>query len=150
MSTTIKDDLLRIRKGILCHQCNMMGVMGAGIAKQIKDKYPKVHRNYMRACQDTDRPVRLGRVQSVYIDDDLIVVNIFGQRNYGRSKGICYTSYEAHEKAWPIIRDLKDETELTVYAPYYIGAGLAGSDWTRIHSIAEKNIPDIVWVKYQG
>ena len=31
---------------ILCHQVNCQGVMGAGLAKQIRSKYPEVYEQY--------------------------------------------------------------------------------------------------------
>ena len=33
---------------VICHQVNCQGVMGSGIAKQIRDTYPIVFENYKR------------------------------------------------------------------------------------------------------
>ena len=42
-------DLLKSGCDIICHQVNEYGVMGAGIAKQIKEKYPKaLEKNYLK------------------------------------------------------------------------------------------------------
>ncbi len=35
----INGNLLEVKKGIIAHQCNCKGVMGAGIALQIKKKW---------------------------------------------------------------------------------------------------------------
>lgn len=40
MINTVKLNLLDISHGIIAHGCNAQGVMGAGVAKQIKIKYP--------------------------------------------------------------------------------------------------------------
>lgn len=35
-------DILKSKADIICQQVNCKGAMGAGLAKQIKEKYPKV------------------------------------------------------------------------------------------------------------
>lgn len=42
----IYGDILDITEGIICQQVNCMGVMGSGLAKQIKYKYPRVYYEY--------------------------------------------------------------------------------------------------------
>lgn len=39
---------------IICHQVNCQGVMGSGVAKEVRERYPKVYEQYhefMRAKQ---------------------------------------------------------------------------------------------------
>lgn len=44
-------DLLKIDKGIICHQTNCIGVMGGGIALQIRNKWPNVYKQYVNECE---------------------------------------------------------------------------------------------------
>ena len=39
-------DLLKSGCDIICHQVNLQGVMGGGIARQIANKYPDVEKSY--------------------------------------------------------------------------------------------------------
>ena len=39
----IKGDILNVTEGIIVQQVNCFGVMGAGLAKQIRDKWPSVY-----------------------------------------------------------------------------------------------------------
>ena len=55
MITIKKGDVLRSRAMYICHQVNCMGVMGAGIAKQIKAMYPEVYEEYKRVCNEHRR-----------------------------------------------------------------------------------------------
>ena len=50
------DDLLSSKERIIVHQVNCRGVMGAGIAKQIKEKWPDVYTSYrdLLLQQDND------------------------------------------------------------------------------------------------
>lgn len=41
----IKGNLLESDCDIICHQTNTLGIMGGGIALQIKNKYPLLYNN---------------------------------------------------------------------------------------------------------
>jgi hypothetical protein len=43
----IEGDVLSIEKGIAVHFCNIEGIMGSGLAKQVKRKYPSVNIRYV-------------------------------------------------------------------------------------------------------
>ena len=46
MIKIVKGNLLDATEDIIAHQVNCMGVMGSGLAKQIRNKYPEVYANY--------------------------------------------------------------------------------------------------------
>jgi hypothetical protein len=48
---TIEGDLLDIEEGLICHQVNTCGVFNAGLAKQIRIKYPIVFGCYSKRCE---------------------------------------------------------------------------------------------------
>lgn len=130
-------NLLEVKNGILCHQVNCIGVMGAGIALQIKKKWPKVYISYLDDCNlfKTDPKKLLGHVQDVMVDNDLFIANCFGQITPGNG---CMTDY----KAWDIIldklKDLSNFLNLDLHFPWMIGCGLAGGDWEIMHKKFEK------------
>lgn len=74
-------DILTSTADVICHQVNCKGVMGAGLAKQIKQKYPAVFKLYKKRC-DEDAKMRkisgssksglLGLPQICYKEDYLI------------------------------------------------------------------------------
>lgn len=116
---------------IICHQVNCKGVMGGGLAKQIKDVYPNVYYVYKRKCEAMKRGIGgLGDILYVPVPKSgFIIANIFGQDGYGREK--CYTDYDALRKAFTSI--FLEFPNQTIRIPYKFGCGLAGGDW------------DIVW-----
>ena len=69
----IKGDLLETNADIICHQVNLQGVMGGGLALSIARKYPNVNKVYKDYKQK-----KLGEVCMVYTDD-FIVANCFSQ-----------------------------------------------------------------------
>ena len=153
MSNITEGNILSIERGLIVHQCNCRGVMGAGLAKQIKEKWPIVYNSYKKFIKEENGNVSnlLGEVQFIGVTKEIWVANLFGQDNFGRKKDVVYTSYSAHSKAWKMIQLARNTSNVleNVYAPFYIGSGLANGDWKRIHKIAEKYVPDITWIKYK-
>jgi O-acetyl-ADP-ribose deacetylase (regulator of RNase III) len=115
------------REVIVCHQVNCMGVMGAGLAKQIRDKFPGVYQNYKEKCELIKIGFGgLGDVQfNICGDYNYIIANVFGQYHYGRGKQ--YTDYDALHKAFSKIHD--GFRNATIRIPYRMGCGLGGGDW---------------------
>ena len=78
---TVIGDLLKVKRGIICHQVNCKYVMGAGLAAQIRKAYPEHYSDYM------SRYAHLGGLCITQINSDLYVIGIYGQDSYGRSGG---------------------------------------------------------------
>lgn len=124
---------------IVCHQVNCMGVMGAGLALQVKMKHPDVLKLYRDKCRQIAVGIGgLGDVQfcSVVADAGYIVANIFGQYGYGRDKQ--YTDYDALRMAFRKIA--MSFPTYTVRIPYLMGCGLAGGDWNTVCKIIEETL----------
>ena len=120
---------------IFCQQVNCKGVMGAGLAKQIKEKYPEVYREYKIGCMYSKN--LLGTIQPIWTHDGRICINMFAQDGYGTDKR--YTDYTAFKKCLDKIGELLGEHHIDPDAyiafPNGIGCGLGGGDWTRIYSM---------------
>lgn len=121
--TTVIKDILAVEEGIIAHQVNLQGVMGAGLAKQIRLKYPEVYQSYSYWCKSGK--LTLGSNQYLKVSDGLWICNMAAQKSYGRDKR--YTNYDALRLC---LRELNATAgSLPVYLPYGIGCGLAGGDW---------------------
>jgi len=143
MAQVIEKDILTIEIGLIAHQVNMDGVMGAGLALQIKNKWPSVYWAY----QEYFGTFHLGDVQFVQIFPSIVVANLFCQRDVGWQRR--YTNYQAHKMVWPKVAEYAMISELEVYAPWKIGCGLGGGNWEVLHPIIEKLCPDVIWCRYE-
>ena len=125
----------------ILHQVNCMGVMGSGVAKQIRDKYPKVYLKYRDRCTmfKDDPSCLLGQIQSVKIDKNKYIVNVFGQLNYGRVKK-KYTEYWALRRAFKHVNLAFSGKSIAI--PYLMGCGLGGGDWNIVSRIIEEELTD--------
>ena len=135
-------NLLEVKSGIICHQVNCVGAMGAGLALQIKNKWPKVFESYKRDCDlFVEDPTRLvGHVQDVLIRDNLVVANCFGQVYPGRNR--VMTDYFAWDAILDKVNDLSNYFSLDIHFPYMIGCGLAGGDWNVMSEKIERHFKD--------
>lgn len=124
---------------IVCHQVNCKGVMGAGLARQIKERHPDVFSLYRDKCQQIAAGIGgLGDVQlcSVLADAGYMVANVFGQDGYGRDGR--YTDYVALRKAFQYIAT--GFPSYTIRIPHLMGCGLGGGDWQVVSEIVEETL----------
>ena len=146
----IYDNILNAKEDIIAHQTNCKGVMGSGVAKFIKEKYPEVYKEYKRYCDVEDNTDLLGTMQICKCDDNKFVANLFGQYSYGcRTK---QTNYEALEESLKSLYNYAKENKLSVAIPYRIGCGLGGGDWEFVESLINNIFKDypVTFYKYGG
>lgn len=124
-------NLLDAQTDVIAHQVNCQGVMGSGVAKQIRDKWPRVYDSYVSYCYDyiTCTNELLGECQLVQINDNQHVANLFGQNYYGRD-GKRYTSYDGiYDALISLAVQMMDNGMESVALPYNMSSCLGGADW---------------------
>ena len=126
-------NLLNAKEDVICHQVNCQGVMGSGVAKAIREKWPEVYESY-RACVDINDHELLGNVLIVPINCGFqSVANMFAQNLYGYD-GNRYTSYDAFYKCLEEIRDGVTR-HCSIAFPYNIGSDRGGASWKVIYAM---------------
>lgn len=141
MVKTIQCDIFESGANIICHQVNCKGVMGSGLAKQVKEKFPHVYSNYIHLCEDYKHKGMspLGNWQAVPINyndiEDRYVVNIFAQDAYGYT-GV-YTQYGALRTALESMKRAIEGMNYSVAFPAYMGCKRGGGDWNIVRQIIE-------------
>jgi hypothetical protein len=133
--------------GIICQQVNCMGVMGAGLAKQIKEKYPMVYTKYRQAYYEGE--LQLGHVLFTDTKQGVIIASICGQWEYGREPNTIYTSYDGLRTGIQRVHLLSNKLGLPVYVPSGLGCGLANGDWTTVNTMIAVNLPNATIVTFK-
>jgi O-acetyl-ADP-ribose deacetylase (regulator of RNase III) len=143
-------DLLESDCNVMVHCCNCFCAFGAGIALQIRHKFPEAY----EADQNTTRGdmAKLGTYEMVSCVDrsqrhgDVTVVNLYGQYNYGGrgvKRGGRQVDYVALERA---IGGLANQLESWRDRPKIgmprLGCGLAGGKWSVVGGILLRNFKD--------
>lgn len=159
----IKGDLIALAKrnhfNVIIHGCNCQGVMGKGIAFQIKQNFPKVSKIDSKG----ELP---GTICAVTFSSGLTVVNAYTQIYWGKAndKHKSYSPVNNHEEElydtqknrYEFIRSClrsvnKIFTGKKIGLPL-IGCGLAGGSWDIVKSIIieEMNDCDVTIVHFNS
>jgi O-acetyl-ADP-ribose deacetylase (regulator of RNase III) len=137
----IHGDLFSTNSKYIMHGCNSLGIMGAGISKIVRQKYPRAFQDYVDVYNSSG--LMLGEFYMSEQPDGKVIINAITQNNIGTDK--VQVSY------WAIGNIFRNLNRLGIkeIALPKIGAGLAGGDWKIISAIIEneaKNYKPIVYV----
>ena len=141
-------DLLKSGCDIICHQVNEYGVMGAVIAKQIKEKYPKAFEDYVKAIKEkTSKGENLPLIALSKQPDGVIVANMFTQRRGETDLELLRNAvvFLGMQIIDLFITKLKFNDKngaffdrpFRVGIPYKYGCGIAKGDWESVLKVWE-------------
>ena len=146
MVTFHNGNILDSGADIICHQVNCQGAMNSGVAKAIRQKWPKVYNEYRNAARDISWDENyedlswnhmFGCIQTVLLpEEDKCIINMFAQRGYGYD-GARYTSYDAF---WSCLGEIRKyiNPEKTIAFPARIGCVRGGANWNVILTMIEE------------
>lgn len=139
MITEKNGDLLEANDiDVAIQLCNLFHTFGAGIALQIKNKFPDAYKADL-ATKKGDRR-KLGTYSYAHIKDrNLTIVNMYAQDGFAKP-GKPATDYDAFKKAMTKIEF--DFVGKTIGVPHGIGCGLAGGNWSIVRSILDDFFKD--------
>lgn len=126
-------DILKATENIICHQVNVDGIMGGGLARQIAKVYPNVEAEYKKCCRCYcyDYEKLKSKAFIVRIGDLKFIANCFTQ------KSNFDTDYEAIKQVFKVLLiDCKKQNK-TICIPYKYGCGIANGDWDVVSKIFE-------------
>jgi O-acetyl-ADP-ribose deacetylase (regulator of RNase III) len=148
---------------VFVHQVNCQGVMGSGIARVIREKWPEVYHQYQTSVKTLSGNC-LGGCLVVDTKDGKRVANLFGQYYYRGFKPdedylydefwkqpeitslgqpIRYTNYEAFYSGLVRLREyLQYDNPTTIAFPYNIGCDRGGGSWNIIDAMIKEVFKD--------
>jgi O-acetyl-ADP-ribose deacetylase (regulator of RNase III) len=128
-------------KKIICHICNNKGAWGAGFVLALSKRWKEPEEFYREIIE-----YKLGNVQIVPVEDDILVANMIAQHNvYPDANGFPPIRYGAVRVALTAVNDLAKTINATLHMPR-IGAGLAGGRWEDIEQIIKEVVSVDVYV----
>lgn len=117
----------------IIHVCNDIGAFGAGVALAIGKKWPVVKTKYKEWSNKDD--FKLGNIQHVKVEKDLVVINMIAQHNIITINNIPPIRYDALQLCVKKVSDLALFNKVSVNIPYLMGCGLAGGSWNIVEKI---------------
>ena len=144
MIETRYGNALDVQTGIIVHGCNCQGVMGGGIALEVKNRFPAAFYEYDRVHRS--RGLKLGEICFVEVSPNKFIINANTQDKFGHAGG-RFVSYDAIADCFTEVAkfaatvEQHRERKLEIIFPL-IGAGLGGGDWKVISAIIDVVVPD--------
>lgn len=132
----------------IVHVCNNAGGWGAGFVVAISKKWKdpeEAYRDWYRRGDITSYDTfRLGMVQPVPVESDIVIFNMIAQHNtISIEPGSVPIRYDAlRECLIKVVKYMKKKENPSTHMPR-IGCGLAGGRWSEIEKIVEKELKDI-------
>jgi O-acetyl-ADP-ribose deacetylase (regulator of RNase III) len=126
----IQGDLLDADEPVIAHGCNVKGLMGAGIARQIAERYALLYNCYENECYE-------GRFQT----GDSLAVSTNGRWVFNlatQDKPGPFARYEWIEKSFDSMFAQMISLGLRRVAIPKIGCGIGGLEWDQVEAIIEK------------
>lgn len=149
----VEGSLIDASEKYILHGCNAQGVMGAGVAKLIRAKWPSAYLAYKASKQHNG--MRLGVITFASCSDGTVVFNGITQESYGWDSAVQYVDYWAVREVMQgmnflaqSLDDYVDRVGVPSIAMPMIGAGLGGGDWDVISAIVEEEATNFQPVVY--
>lgn len=128
MINVVKGNILDSKEDIICHQVNVQGSMGGGVARQLANRYKELEDEYYLFCKSNNFDYEQLKGQVLVITKDKYIANMFSQRpNF-------QTDYTAMIECFKKIKEFAIPN-LSIAIPYGIGCGIADGDWKTVYKI---------------
>lgn len=124
----------------IAHSCNTHNVMGAGIAHQIKYRYPNAYSADCYAMMNNDNQLGWYSFSVTDATQNKGIYNMYTQDKIGSKRAVNYEAFYvalnkvADHMEW---RSKHEDEEKTLGLPYGISCGLAGGNWGIIKAMIE-------------
>lgn len=142
MIKIIDGNLFDSKAEIICHQCNCQGIMGSGVAAEVKKRYPHVFQSYRDDYENGK--LKLGYVNFTMANPKQMIANMCGQDKYGYD-GKQYTHYEELQECLNQVLKVAlfdYDVKPTIAFPYLMSCHRGGGNWDVVYKMIEDTFKD--------
>ena len=130
---TIHGNIFNSDAHALVNPVNCMGTMGAGLARQFKDKYPAMHQAYLIQCQE--HRLRPGRVHVFHHSPSRTIVNLPTKDHWRNPSTLAHV-----ESGLIALNAALEQHDIRSVAVPALGTGLGGLKWTDVLPLIQKHL----------
>jgi len=134
----VSGNLLESHAYVLVNPVNCQGIMGAGLAREFKEKYPDMFRSYFKYCMK--EKLRIGKLfeyrEGIGTDKCKIIVCFPTKVNVYEPSKLEYI-----EKGLVALIDRFSEIDYTIALPK-LGCGLGGLNWKDVNKLFKYYLAD--------
>jgi O-acetyl-ADP-ribose deacetylase (regulator of RNase III) len=125
---------------LLIHCCNSIGGWGRGFVLALNQRWAEPKRQYKSWFQ-SKKGFKLGNVQFVKVEDDIVVCNMIGQKGIKTVGKVPPIRYGAIAKCLEKVMIAAKRNDATVHAPKF-GSDLAGGSWEKIEELIIEHLSE--------
>jgi len=133
--TTVYGDIFTSYAQTLVNPVNTVGVMGAGLARAFKDRYPEMYQAYREAC--AKGLLAIGSLQLFQAHDHWII-NFPTKVHYRDPSELPYIAH-----GLCAIRQKHESWGIEALAIPALGCGLGGLQWSDVYSLIVQYLGDL-------
>lgn len=119
----------------LVNPVNCRGVMGKGLAKVFKDRWPEMFRQYQEACKKAE--LRIG-FPLLFKAEDRQILSVPTKDDWKKP-----STLEMVEAGLRGIRERYRDWAITSIAMPALGCGLGGLEWSKVRPLIETHLADL-------
>ena len=131
MYSEVTGDLFELDLPAIGHGVNCRGVMGAGVAKVVRQKYPELFLHYLHRC--SIHMLTPGDVLPWVATDGKVIYNLASQNEPGANA----TLWAVRKSVQTMLADARDRGLTRVGIPR-IGAGIGGLRWADVRAMLKE------------
>lgn len=120
----------------IINPCNIIGVSGAGLSKDFKNRFPRNEELYKHACKD--KTIDIGKCL-ITKEDDLFIVNFPTKLHYKNPSKLEYI-----EKGLISLVSIIDENNIKSIAIPKLGCGLGKLNWKDVKPLILKYLTPLI------
>jgi len=137
---TVEADIFKVfeqlDKVVFCHSANCFHIMGGGIARIVKEKYPRAYE--VDCMTERGSKLKLGNYSTAKISENKFIINMYGQYDTGFNFSDRATSYDAIYDALKSTITIVENLDIScILIPHGLGSGLGGAKWEIIEKMIE-------------
>lgn len=132
--TEINGDIFEslVENDVIAHGANCQGVMGAGVAKPIKERYPENFKAYRYACLS-------GRFRPgdalAYVENGQLIFNLATQYDLGPDAKLINIEKSVKDMLRRI--EIQPESGIKKVKTVRLGCGIGGLNWDDVRAVLE-------------
>lgn len=125
-------EVITTKSDYIAFPANTEGIMGSGLALDIKNKYPNVWVEYKRKCKDIGTGLFGTYIPINVVDSNLIILACFTQTSASHNSKT--TNLNELKKIFKQLEKTTKEKK-TITIPYRYGCGVNNASWNEVHKI---------------
>ena len=126
-------DIFKTEAPVIAHGCNTRGLMGAGIAREMRDRFPSMYKDYKRRCSRNE--FKPGDAYIFCNETGPHIMNLATQADEG-------AKYEYVIRALSNMHAVLEEERIRSVAMPRIASGLGGLEPSEIERLIEDEFKD--------